>query len=110
MRRRRGIVRFGVTGPSIAGTVGSLAVLVAFAFGVPIILVAERAGFPVGLLEGVFTHPSSLLHSVGRPVTDTTVLHVVIPDGVAGLGMAGRMCNCRIGGSAPRSTALATSC
>ena len=62
----------------MAGTVGSLAGLFVFAIGVPILLVIERAGLPFGPVASVFSHPSSVLHSLDHPVTNSVVIHVVV--------------------------------
>ncbi len=78
MKRRHSQTRLGPGGPSAAGTFGSLAGLLALAIGVPVLLVAERAGSPFALVGDLFTHPSSVLHSLGHPVTDGIVLRAVL--------------------------------
>ena len=62
----------------MAATVGCVAGLLLFVFGVPVLLVAERAGPPFGLFVHLFAHSSSVLHSLGRPVTDSTIVHTFV--------------------------------
>jgi len=65
-------------GSEVAGSLGSLTGLVGFVVGVPLLLVGERAGSPLAPLARICTHPSSVLHSFGRPVTNSTVLHAMV--------------------------------
>ena len=63
---------------AFAGSVASLACLILLVVGVPLLLVAERAGLPLGVVTRVLGHPSLLLHSLERPVTDNTVIDAVV--------------------------------
>jgi DNA-binding SARP family transcriptional activator len=68
----------GQRSASFAGSVSSLLGLLLFVVGVPLLLVAERAGLPVGLLTRALAHPSFVAHSLDRPVTDSTVIDSVV--------------------------------
>src|ERR1700683_1041116 len=61
-----------------AGSMASLVCLILFVVGVPLLLVSERAGLPVGLVTRAFSHPSFVLHSLERPVTDSTIIDAVV--------------------------------
>ncbi len=62
----------------MAGTVGSLVGLVAFAIGVPAVLVVEKAGSPFTLVQHLISHPSSLVHALDHPVTDSIVVNSLV--------------------------------
>ena len=61
-----------------AGSLASLACLILLVIGVPLLLISERAGLPLGLVTDAIGHPSLLLHAFGRPVTDNTIVDGVV--------------------------------
>jgi DNA-binding SARP family transcriptional activator len=60
------------------GTVGSLVGLLVFAIGVPVVLVIEKAGSPFTLVEHLVSHPSSPVHALNHPVTDSIVVNSLV--------------------------------
>ncbi len=60
------------------GTVGSLVGLLVFAIGVPVVLVVEKAGSPLTLGVHLLSRPSTLVHAIDHPVTDSIIVHSVV--------------------------------
>src|ERR1700683_3947396 len=78
-----GASSFRVSGSRVAmseraGSLASLACLILLVIGVPLLLISERAGLPLGLVTDAIGHPSLLLHAFGRPVTDNTIVDGVV--------------------------------
>jgi LysM domain len=65
-------------GAPVAGGLGSVVGLGLLVVGVPLLLMSEGVGSPVGILLRLIRYPRSLLDALEHPVTESTIVHAVV--------------------------------